>query len=135
MELRYFKEECSGIVTWGNDWVASSIYKRIWPASHWFDMHIYIYFTSPSYFWEWILCTKFFSSLVTKLYIKCAMPLNFYYAMQVLSQESAGMLHYLTGGAWDPHDFNSVSLTSDSSVQLWDLRTMKYVNFIPCTCI
>lgn len=45
------------------------------------------------------------------------------------SQESAGMLHNLTGGAWDPHDLNSVALTSDSSVQIWDLRTMKYVDF------
>lgn len=39
------------------------------------------------------------------------------------------MLNYLTGGAWDPHDFNTISLTCDSSVQFWDLRTMKYVDF------
>lgn len=37
------------------------------------------------------------------------------------------MLHSLSGGAWDPHDYNAVALTCDSSVQLWDLRTMKYV--------
>ncbi|KAL2895490.1 WD repeat-containing protein DWA2 [Bienertia sinuspersici] len=35
------------------------------------------------------------------------------------------MLHYLTGGAWDPHDINAVALTSESAIQLWDLRTMK----------
>ncbi|KAL0363987.1 UNVERIFIED_CONTAM: WD repeat-containing protein DWA2 [Sesamum angustifolium] len=49
---------------------------------------------------------------------------------QVQSQESAGMLHYLTGGAWDPHDSNSISSTCDSSVQFWDLRTMKKTNSI-----
>ncbi|GFP86943.1 WD repeat-containing protein dwa2 [Phtheirospermum japonicum] len=49
---------------------------------------------------------------------------------QVQSQESAGVLHYLSGGAWDPHDFNNVSLTCDSSVQLWDLRTMKKTDSI-----
>ncbi|KAL0351633.1 UNVERIFIED_CONTAM: WD repeat-containing protein DWA2 [Sesamum calycinum] len=51
-------------------------------------------------------------------------------AFPVQSQESAGMLHYLTGGAWDPHDSNSISLTCDSSVQFWDLRTMKKTNSI-----
>uniref|UniRef100_A0A803MXF5 EIPR1-like beta-propeller domain-containing protein n=1 Tax=Chenopodium quinoa TaxID=63459 RepID=A0A803MXF5_CHEQI len=49
---------------------------------------------------------------------------------QVQSQESAGVLHYLTGGAWDPHDVNSVTLTSESAIQLWDLRTMKMNNSI-----
>ncbi|CAA2958050.1 WD repeat-containing protein DWA2-like [Olea europaea var. sylvestris] len=49
---------------------------------------------------------------------------------QVQSQESAGMLHYLSGGAWDAHDVNAVALTCDSSVQLWDLRTMKTTNSI-----
>ncbi|EPS73402.1 hypothetical protein M569_01347 [Genlisea aurea] len=44
---------------------------------------------------------------------------------QVQSQESMGMLHNLTGGAWDPHDASSVALTCDSSVQFWDLRAMK----------
>ncbi|XP_021766615.1 WD repeat-containing protein DWA2-like [Chenopodium quinoa] len=44
---------------------------------------------------------------------------------QVQSQESGGVLHYLAGGAWDPHDVNSVTLTSESAIQLWDLRTMK----------
>lgn len=47
---------------------------------------------------------------------------------QVQSQESAGMLHYLSGGAWDPHDVNAVALTSESAIQLWDLRTMKMTN-------
>ncbi|KAJ7966953.1 WD repeat-containing protein DWA2-like [Quillaja saponaria] len=51
---------------------------------------------------------------------------------QVQSQESAGMLHYLSGGAWDPHDANSVATTCESSVQLWDLRTMKKTNSIDC---
>ena len=36
------------------------------------------------------------------------------------------MLHYLSGGAWDPHDVNAVAATCESSVQFWDLRTMKY---------
>lgn len=39
------------------------------------------------------------------------------------------MLHYLSGGAWDPHDANGVAATCESSVQFWDLRTMKYVKF------
>lgn len=43
------------------------------------------------------------------------------------SKESSGMLHYLSGGAWDPHDMNAVATTCESSVQFWDLRTMKYV--------
>ncbi|KVI07723.1 hypothetical protein Ccrd_013914, partial [Cynara cardunculus var. scolymus] len=46
---------------------------------------------------------------------------------QVQSQESAGMLHHLSGGSWDPHDLNVVASTSESSIQFWDLRTMKYV--------
>ncbi|CAA0831149.1 Transducin/WD40 repeat-like superfamily protein [Striga hermonthica] len=49
---------------------------------------------------------------------------------QVQSKESAGMHHNLSGGAWDPYDFNNVSLTCDSSVQLWDLRTMKKTDSI-----
>lgn len=49
---------------------------------------------------------------------------------QVQSQESAGMLHYLSGGAWDPHDVNAVALTSESAIQLWDLRAMKMTNSI-----
>ncbi|XP_015884079.1 WD repeat-containing protein DWA2 [Ziziphus jujuba] len=51
-------------------------------------------------------------------------------ATQVQSQESAGMLHYLSGGAWDPHDMNAIAATSESSVQFWDLRTMKKTNSI-----
>ncbi|KAK0576172.1 hypothetical protein LWI29_013198 [Acer saccharum] len=49
---------------------------------------------------------------------------------QVQSKESAGMLHYLSGGAWDPHDVNCIAATSVSSVQFWDLRTMKKTNSI-----
>ncbi|KAF3610402.1 hypothetical protein DY000_02045985, partial [Brassica cretica] len=48
----------------------------------------------------------------------------------VLSKDSAGMLHSLSGGAWDPHDVNAVAATGESSVQFWDLRTMKKVNSI-----
>lgn len=47
---------------------------------------------------------------------------------QLQSQQSAGMLHSLSGGAWDPHDSNAVSLTSESAIQIWDLRTMKLAN-------
>ncbi|GAV63457.1 WD40 domain-containing protein [Cephalotus follicularis] len=49
---------------------------------------------------------------------------------QVQSKESAGMLHCLSGGAWDPHDVNAVAATSESSIQFWDLRTMKKTNSI-----
>lgn len=45
--------------------------------------------------------------------------------IKVQSKESSGMLHYLSGGAWDPHDANSVAATCESSVQFWDLWTMK----------
>ncbi|CAN6485202.1 unnamed protein product [Victoria cruziana] len=44
---------------------------------------------------------------------------------KVQSQESVGMLHYLTGGAWDPHNQNAVAVTCESSSQCWDLRSMK----------
>ncbi|KAG6485274.1 hypothetical protein ZIOFF_053808 [Zingiber officinale] len=43
----------------------------------------------------------------------------------VISQESVGMLQNLSGGAWDPHDRNALSGICDSSLQFWDLRTMK----------
>nr|AAF16674.1 putative WD-repeat protein; 94248-92463 [Arabidopsis thaliana] len=49
---------------------------------------------------------------------------------EVLSKESAGMRHSLSGGAWNPHDVNSVAATSESSIQFWDLRTMKKNNSI-----
>ncbi|GFZ10512.1 transducin/WD40 repeat-like superfamily protein [Actinidia rufa] len=49
---------------------------------------------------------------------------------RVQSQESAGMLPYLSGGAWDPHDVNSIASTCESSIQFWDLRTMKKTNSI-----
>ncbi|KAG8632240.1 WD repeat-containing protein DWA2 isoform X1 [Manihot esculenta] len=53
-------------------------------------------------------------------------------AAQVQSKESAGMLHYLSGGAWDPHDVNAVAATCESSIQFWDLRTMNKTNSIEC---
>nr|GEZ66953.1 hypothetical protein [Tanacetum cinerariifolium] len=36
---------------------------------------------------------------------------------QVQAQESAGMLHHLSGGAWNPQDVNVVASTSESSIQ------------------
>ncbi|KAL6587529.1 hypothetical protein OROMI_000507 [Orobanche minor] len=44
----------------------------------------------------------------------------------VQSKESAGP-HRISGGVWDPHDANSFALTCDSSIQFWDLRTMKQI--------
>nr|ACU23061.1 unknown [Glycine max] len=38
---------------------------------------------------------------------------------QVQSQDSAGMLHKLSGGAWDPHDVSSVAATCESYLQFW----------------
>ncbi|KAK8677671.1 hypothetical protein V6N13_143196 [Hibiscus sabdariffa] len=49
---------------------------------------------------------------------------------QVQSKQTSGMLHYLSGGAWDPHDINAVATTCESSVQFWDLRTMKKTNAV-----
>ncbi|KAK8947592.1 WD repeat-containing protein DWA2 [Platanthera guangdongensis] len=49
---------------------------------------------------------------------------------KVISQESVGMLHRLSGGAWDPHDRNVVATICESSLQCWDLRTMKKTNSI-----
>ncbi|KAB2628323.1 hypothetical protein D8674_033118 [Pyrus ussuriensis x Pyrus communis] len=51
-------------------------------------------------------------------------------AFLVQSQESAGVMHYLSAGAWDPHDINAVAATCESSIQFWDLRTMKKTNSI-----
>ncbi|KAL5984199.1 hypothetical protein ACLOJK_018303 [Asimina triloba] len=50
--------------------------------------------------------------------------------LQVQSQESVGVLHCLSGGAWDPHDQNAVAGICDSLIQFWDLRTMKKTNTI-----
>jgi hypothetical protein len=44
------------------------------------------------------------------------------------------MLHSLSGGAWDPHDVNAVAATGESSVQFWDLRTMKYGITVAILC-
>jgi WD40 repeat protein len=52
---------------------------------------------------------------------------------EVQSQDSAGMLHKLSGGAWDPHDVNSVAATCESSLQFWDVRTMKKTLSIECS--
>ncbi|KAJ0960635.1 hypothetical protein J5N97_001511 [Dioscorea zingiberensis] len=49
---------------------------------------------------------------------------------KVISQESVGMLHSLSGGVWDPHDRNTIAAMSDSSLQFWDLRTMRKTNSI-----
>lgn len=49
---------------------------------------------------------------------------------KVIAQESVGMLHTLSGGAWDPHDQNAISAICDSSLQCWDLRSMKKSNSI-----
>ncbi|RWR90594.1 WD repeat-containing protein DWA2 [Cinnamomum micranthum f. kanehirae] len=49
---------------------------------------------------------------------------------KVQSQETVGMLHNLSGGVWDPHDQNAVAAICDSSIQCWDLRTMKKTNSI-----
>lgn len=51
---------------------------------------------------------------------------------EVQCQESVGMLQHLSGGAWDPHDQNSVIAICDSILQCWDLRTMKKTNSIEC---
>ena len=47
--------------------------------------------------------------------------------LQVISQGSADMLPNLRGGAWDPHNHNTVAAVTDSSLHFWDLRTMKLV--------
>ncbi|XP_012571517.1 WD repeat-containing protein DWA2 isoform X1 [Cicer arietinum] len=52
---------------------------------------------------------------------------------QVQSQDSAGMMHKLSGGAWDPHDVNSVAATCESSLQFWDVRTMKKTLSVECS--
>ncbi|XP_062194995.1 WD repeat-containing protein DWA2-like [Phragmites australis] len=44
---------------------------------------------------------------------------------KLISQGSADMLPNLQGGAWDPHNYNSVAAISDSSLHLWDLRSME----------
>lgn len=44
---------------------------------------------------------------------------------KVISQGSVDMLPNLRGGAWDPHNHNSIAVISDSALQLWDLRSME----------
>lgn len=50
--------------------------------------------------------------------------------LQVISQGSADMLPNLCGGAWDPHNHNSIASISDSSLQLWDLRSMELILYL-----
>ncbi|KAM0925243.1 hypothetical protein ACQ4PT_004346 [Festuca glaucescens] len=49
---------------------------------------------------------------------------------KVVSQGSADMLPNLRGGAWDPHNHNSIAAITDSSLHFWDLRSMKRSNAI-----
>jgi EARP and GARP complex-interacting protein 1 len=49
------------------------------------------------------------------------------HTLQVISQGSADMLPNLSGGAWDPHNHNSIASISDSSLHLWDLRSMELI--------
>lgn len=49
---------------------------------------------------------------------------------KVLSKESVGMVNYIYGGAWDPHDISILSIACESSIQFWDLRSMKQINAI-----
>lgn len=37
------------------------------------------------------------------------------------------MLPNLRGGAWDPHNQNSIAAISDSSLHLWDVRSMELI--------
>ena len=45
---------------------------------------------------------------------------------QVSGKMSAGMLQNMVGGAWDPHDVQNIATVSESCLQFWDLRSMKY---------
>ncbi|XP_006660371.1 WD repeat-containing protein DWA2 [Oryza brachyantha] len=49
---------------------------------------------------------------------------------KVIQKGSADMLPNLRGGAWDPHNHNSVAAITDSSLHCWDLRSMKKSNAI-----
>ncbi|KAK9112529.1 hypothetical protein Scep_020048 [Stephania cephalantha] len=49
---------------------------------------------------------------------------------KVQLKESVGMLDYFSGGAWDPNDWNAAAVTCDSSIQFWDIRTMKKTSSI-----
>eukprot|EP00249_Psilotum_nudum_P018157 c26664_g1_i1 orf=93-1241(+) len=48
-------------------------------------------------------------------------------SVKMQAQLSAGMLHHMAGGAWDPHDINIVATACESSIQHWDLRSMKQI--------
>jgi len=58
------------------------------------------------------------------------MVLIWIHTLQVISQGSADMLPNLRGGAWDPHNHNSIAAISDSSLQLWDLRSMELILYL-----
>lgn len=69
----------------------------------------------------------------------CQMPNLFRYftmvliwthMLQVISQGSVDMLPNLRGGAWDPHNHNSIAAISDSSLHLWDLRSMELILYL-----
>ncbi|KAL3686907.1 hypothetical protein R1sor_013216 [Riccia sorocarpa] len=46
-------------------------------------------------------------------------------AAKIQARLSAGELHHMAGGAWDPHDVTKVATAVESSVVIWDLRSMK----------
>ncbi|CAM6102934.1 unnamed protein product [Calypogeia fissa] len=49
---------------------------------------------------------------------------------KIQAHGSAGELHHMAGGAWDPHDVSNVATIFDSSIQMWDLRSMRRSNRI-----
>ena len=48
--------------------------------------------------------------------------------LQVAKQENFEVPHELNAGAWDPHNSNEFAVACDSSLQLWDIRTLKCVH-------
>ncbi|GKC26349.1 WD repeat-containing protein DWA2, partial [Tanacetum coccineum] len=50
--------------------------------------------------------------------LNCVLAVRCFFSVQ--SQESAGMLHHLLGGGWDPHHVNVVASISESSLGLKD---------------
>lgn len=51
-------------------------------------------------------------------------------SVQVNRKMSPGMLHHMASGAWDPHDVGGAATVCESSVQFWDLRSMKQTQAI-----
>lgn len=64
---------------------------------------------------------------MSNLFLYFTMVLIWTHMLQVISQGSADMLPNLCGGAWDPHNHNSIAAISDSSLHLWDLRSMELI--------